>query len=207
MKLNRVEWLLMNNPVRASLQRRVEARAMERIGGKTRGLRVLEIGCGRGVGTEILMRRFAAREVVAFDYDVAMVRLAQRRLAREHNIYFSVASADAIPQPDASFDAVFDFGVLHHVPDWRYAVVEIKRVLAPGGRFYFEEVTEQALQRWSFRTFLKHPECDRFTEEQFLAELRRNDIVVDARRIRRVGKLFFLGVGRHQTQKHEMVEA
>lgn len=57
MKLNQIEKALMNNPVRSFVQR-YEAAALERLGGRTEGLRVLEIGCGRGVGTEILFKRF-----------------------------------------------------------------------------------------------------------------------------------------------------
>jgi 2-polyprenyl-3-methyl-5-hydroxy-6-metoxy-1,4-benzoquinol methylase len=50
MKLNSVETLLMNNPVRAYLQRFYEAPLLMKLGGQVEGLRVLEIGCGRGVG-------------------------------------------------------------------------------------------------------------------------------------------------------------
>ena len=82
MKLNSLEKALMNNPVRAMLQRRYEAPLMDRFGGRTEGLRVLEIGCGRGVGTELIFERFRAREVHAFDLDPEMVELARKRLAK-----------------------------------------------------------------------------------------------------------------------------
>ena len=42
-------------------------------------------------------------------------------------------------------------------------------MLRPGGRFYFEEVTRHALQRWSYRTFLEHPEHDRFSGTEFVS--------------------------------------
>jgi Methyltransferase domain len=44
-------------------------------------LRVLEVGRGRGVGTEILLRRSGAAHVTAFDIDPDMVARARRRLA------------------------------------------------------------------------------------------------------------------------------
>ncbi|MHC1764566.1 MAG: methyltransferase domain-containing protein [Verrucomicrobiia bacterium] len=38
----------------------------------------------------------------------------------------------------ATYDAVFDFAIIHHVPNWRDALVEVNRVLRPGGVFYAE---------------------------------------------------------------------
>jgi len=159
MKLNRVEKFLMNNPVRAAVQRGYEARLMERFGGLLEGMRVLEIGCGRGVGTEIIFRRFGAREVHAFDIDPDMVERARRRLRAypPGRLRLFVGDAAAVDAADASYDAVVDFGIIHHVPGWQRAVAEVSRVLRPGGLFLFEEVTRQALSRWFYRTFLKHP--------------------------------------------------
>jgi hypothetical protein len=61
-KLNRIEKAFMNNPARAGLQRWYEARLLERLGGRVEALRVLEVGCGRGVGTQIIFDRFGAGE-------------------------------------------------------------------------------------------------------------------------------------------------
>jgi SAM-dependent methyltransferase len=77
---------------------------------------------------------------------------------------------------DASYDAVFDFGIIHHVPAWQHAVTEVARVLKPGGRFFFEEVTKRALHRWFYRTFLEHPKTNRFSAEEFIAELENQPI-------------------------------
>ncbi|MDP1807115.1 MAG: hypothetical protein Q8K72_18205 [Acidimicrobiales bacterium] len=46
MKLNVIEKALMNNPVRAAIQRRYEAPLLRRLGGTVDAARVLEIGCG-----------------------------------------------------------------------------------------------------------------------------------------------------------------
>ncbi len=180
MKLNAVETALMNNPLRAFVQRHYEAERLERLGGRIEGLRALEVGCGRGIGTEIIFERFGAREVHAFDVDPAMVRLARARLAAypPERLRLDVGDVTAIREPDASFDAVFDFGIVHHVPDWRAAIAEVRRVLKPGGRFFFEEVTRHALERWSYRTFLVHPTADRFSGRELVAELERQGLVV-----------------------------
>lgn len=180
MLLNRVEKALMNNPVRAAVQRHFEAPLLQRLGGRLDGLRVLEIGCGRGVGTEILFRHFGAREVHAFDLDPDMVEKARRRLASfaPERLQLTVGDAAAIAEPDESFDAVVDFGIIHHIPDWKKAVAEVRRVLRRGGQFLFEEVTRQALRRWLYRTFLEHPTENRFTGAEFVAEVERNGICI-----------------------------
>ena len=187
MKLNRIEKLLMNNPVRAALQRWYEAPLLERLGGRVEGLRALEVGCGRGVGTEIILQRFGAGRIEAFDLDPDMVERAQRRLSRfpQDRVRVTVGDAAAIEAEDACFDAVFDFGIFHHVPNWRGAVAEIARVLRPSGRLFFEEVTSQALARWSYRAFLEHPRDDRFSAAQFVAELQAQGIEVGSRFVTR----------------------
>ena len=68
MKLNRIEKLLMNNPIRSRLQRR-EAETLLEMGEPMDGGRALEVGCGRGVGTEIILDLFGASRVDAFDLD------------------------------------------------------------------------------------------------------------------------------------------
>jgi len=198
MKLNRVEKALMNNPVRALVQRRHEAALMERLGGRVEGSRVLEIGCGRGVGTEIIFERFGAREVHAFDLDPDMVTRARRRLSGypANRLILFVGDAAAIEAADASYDAVFDFGIIHHVPAWQRAVAEVARVLKPGGSFFFEEVTRQALDRWFYRTFLEHPKTNRFSAQEFIAELERRGINVGEKQLEWFFGDFVVGVGR-----------
>lgn len=197
MLLNSVEKFLMNNPVRSLVQWRHEAAMMERLGGKLTGLRVLEVGCGRGVGTEIILERFEAGEVQAFDLDPDMVRLARARLARysSDRVRLFVGAAENIEAADESFDAVVDFGIIHHCPNWQRAVAEVCRVLRPGGKFFFEEVTKQALDRWFYRTFLEHPTENRFTASQFVAEVESRGIKVGGNTTEWFLGDFIVGVG------------
>lgn len=196
MKLNAVEKALMNNPVRAALQRHYEAPLLERLGGTVDGARVLEVGCGRGVGTQLILERFRAAHVAAFDLDPDMVNTARHRLASHipDRVALSVGDVTAIDAVDASFDAVFDFGIIHHVPDWATALREIKRVLKPDGRFYFEEVTRHALRRWSYRTFLDHPKHDRFSGPEFITACEDTGLAVGKRYVQRFFGDFVIGV-------------
>lgn len=76
---------------------------------------------------------------------------------------------------------------------------EIRRVLKPGGRFFFEEVTSYALGRWVYRRFLKHPASQHwFSGEEFIVELERQGILVGQQVVERFFGDFIIGVGRRE---------
>jgi ubiquinone/menaquinone biosynthesis C-methylase UbiE len=99
----------------------------------TRGLKVLEVGCG--LGTDGAQFAKAGAEYTGVDLTEAAVRLAQRRF-EVFNLpgTFRTADAEKLDYADESFDLVYSHGVLHHTPDTRAAISEIHRVLRPGGR-------------------------------------------------------------------------
>jgi SAM-dependent methyltransferase len=98
----------------------------------SRGLRVLEVGCG--LGTDLLQFARGGARCVAVDLSPVHLDLAQRRFARE-GLAAGLARADCerLPVAAASVDLVYSFGVLHHTPDTAAAVAEIHRALRPGG--------------------------------------------------------------------------
>jgi ubiquinone/menaquinone biosynthesis C-methylase UbiE len=173
MKLNLAERLLVNNRARGVVQRVYEGPLLRRLGGAVKGGMVLEMGCGRGAGIEVILQQFHAAHVFGIDLDFLQIERARKRFQGKYGGLFTLIQGDAerLPFADASFDAVFDFGVLHHVPEWKTGISEIRRVLRPGGTFFFEEVTRAALERWIYRTFLEHPAENRFNEAEFLEEV------------------------------------
>lgn len=197
MKMNWVEKLAMNNPLRAYIQRHYEAPLIERLGGRTEGMKVLEVGCGRGIGTEIIFERFGAQEVHAFDIDPDMVNKARKRLVRypPERLRLWVGDATSIEANAGTYDTVFDSWIIHHVLDWQKAVSEISRVLKPRGRFFFQEVTSHALNRLFYRLFLEHPKENRFSGEEFVSELERQGIIVKGKVVERFFGDFVFGVG------------
>lgn len=195
MKMNRAETLVMNNPVRALLQRHYERGLLERLGGRVDGCKVLEIGCGRGVGAEMLLERMGAARVDAFDLDESMVAAARARLRRFGNrARVEVGDATQIDSPGAAYDAVFDFGIVHHVPQWRDAIAEVRRVLVPGGRFFFEEVTNHALGRPLYQKLFDHPVLDRFGAAELLNEIEAQGMWVRGNYVTRFFGDFIIGV-------------
>jgi len=168
MLLNRFEYALMNNPIRAAIQRRFEAARLLEMGGRVNGGAALELGCGRGVGAELVLDVFGARSVDAFDLDPSMVDHARARLkCRGNSVRLWVGDATAVPSRDSTYDAVFDFGIVHHVPSWEKALQEVSRVLKPGGRFYAEEVLATFIDNRVIRWCFRHPESNRFGRQRF----------------------------------------
>lgn len=98
------------------------------------GKRVLEIGVG--TGTDFLQWARAGARCCGVDITEAAVRITQARL---YCYGFSAplvrADAQALPFPDGTFDVVYSWGVLHHAPNPRRAIEEVRRVLKPGGLF------------------------------------------------------------------------
>lgn len=193
MKLSNLEFALMNNRVRARIQRALETPLLIGPHGALRGKRVLEVGCGRGVGVEILLQEMDAAEVVGFDLDPKMIALACQRVARlgeRARVY--VGDAEHIAEPDASFDVIVEYGILHHIPNWRGALAEIARVLKPGGVFYFEDLLEGFVNAPVMYQLLDHPHATQFTGAEFRAALPHVGLALDEN-WRQVGEIGLLG--------------
>lgn len=135
MKLTPFEKWLMERPQRIEMSHRAALRLFPLVELPPRPY-CLEIGCGQGVMTQLLVERFAP-SLVAIDFDADQVAAARTRLAHVgDDVELHVVDARDMPFPDAQFDAVFSFGVLHHlIRDWCQAVSEASRVLRPGGWF------------------------------------------------------------------------
>ncbi len=144
MRLNIIERLITNNPLRAFSQRKIEGPLLKKMASFDRYSYCLEIGCGRGVGAEVIVKIFGAEKVIAIDIDPEQIEKAQRSISPElrDRIVFKLGDAMAIDEPDGIFDAVFSFGVLHHMEDWRRAIKEVSRVLKPGGSSFLKNPCE-----------------------------------------------------------------
>jgi SAM-dependent methyltransferase len=111
------------------------------------GKDVLEIGCGTGVHTRLLAE--AGANVTAVDLTPTAVEFTTRRLTNA-GLLANVVEADAesLPFPDASFDFVWSWGVIHHSTDTDRVIAEIGRVLRPGGELAFMVYHRNSLTYW-----------------------------------------------------------
>jgi ubiquinone/menaquinone biosynthesis C-methylase UbiE len=131
------------------------------------GRRILEVGCGLGDDAAALASLVApGGSVVAVDGSEAMIDAARNRHREVDCLSFEVADAAELPYETGSFDACRIDRVLQHIADPGRAVLEMARVLRPGGVLVaydndWETLTVDSTNRAVTRTVL-NAWCDRF---------------------------------------------
>ncbi|WP_437277039.1 class I SAM-dependent methyltransferase [Sorangium sp. So ce375] len=99
---------------------------------EARGKKVLEVGVGAGTDFINWVRNGA--DATGVDLTQACVDLTSERISLEGRSAKVIQSdAENLPFPDATFDIVYSWGVLHVTPDTPRAFREVHRVLKPGG--------------------------------------------------------------------------
>jgi ubiquinone/menaquinone biosynthesis C-methylase UbiE len=99
-----------------------------------RGRRVLEMGVG--AGTDFVKFARAGAHVTGVDLSERSAALARTRVRGERRrAQVAISDVENLPFPDATFDFVYSWGVIHHTQDTPAAAREIVRVLRPGGQF------------------------------------------------------------------------
>jgi ubiquinone/menaquinone biosynthesis C-methylase UbiE len=114
------------------------------------GKHVLEVGCGRGGGASYIARHLHPQRIVGVDINVSAIRFAQGHYADQKNLRFFTADAHQLPFEDNSFDAVVNIESALHYKDVRRFLLEVHRVLKPGGYLliaYFEDAEKGVLPR------------------------------------------------------------
>ncbi len=92
----------------------------------------LDVGCGTGIFTELILKRSAPAGVIGIDPSQTQVDAAAATLASDRTS-FRVADAQALPFADASFDVVASALVVNFIPDRTQALREMRRVVRPRG--------------------------------------------------------------------------
>jgi ubiquinone/menaquinone biosynthesis C-methylase UbiE len=114
---------------------------------------VLEIGLGSGLNLPYYPP--AVTKVVGVDPSATSSKLASKRIAAAPFPVETIGlSAEKLPVADASFPSIVSTFTLCSIPDVRGALLEVRRALAPGGRFHFVEhgrAPDADVERWQNR--------------------------------------------------------
>jgi len=94
------------------------------------GQRWLDVGCGTGAFTELVLTHCSPGSIVGVEPAAAQIDHARRRIPAGE---FRTADATALPFADGEFDIVASALVINFIPDRAKALAEMRRVLRPGG--------------------------------------------------------------------------
>lgn len=126
--------------------------------------RGLDLGCGDGLLTRIVLEGVGPRAVVGVDPDPG-----EAEQARSLGIYerVHVAGGDSVPEGDGSFDWVLSNSVLEHIPAIDPVIAEVARLLRPGGSLVFN------VPSTGFHASLRGPLLPGGSREAYLLHLDR----------------------------------
>ncbi len=123
-------------------------------------IRILDAGCGTGVGTEYLMMLNPGADIVAIDISEKALDIAKERCQRSgvasartgsiEFLHLPLEKADQIP---GEFDLINCVGVLHHLPNPIRGIQSLTQKLAHGGLFHIFVYAE--LGRWEIQLMQK----------------------------------------------------
>ncbi len=152
--------------------------------------RLLDIACGSGELVWRLSRLHPERlEITGLDNSPQMLVRARQKLAGYNEAHFVLVDAteSALPFSNDSFEAVVFANALHYLSDPDRLLLEVRRVLKPGGRLVIEDFTVHGRYFWPlFERFILRPLDPQHHKTYTLAQLTRlvseaNFTVLDSR--------------------------
>ena len=126
---------------------------------------ILDVGCGGGGLIRFLSGKTNGK-IMGIDYSANMVRAAMKKNAKgieNGKISIIQASVSEIPFSDNSFNKITAFETIHFWPSIPDDLIEIKRVLKPGGSLHIMNKVPDEKSKWyDFVKFKKPDECREF---------------------------------------------
>jgi tRNA (cmo5U34)-methyltransferase len=107
---------------------------------------LLELGCGTGTLTAILMRRYPEASLTAIDASAEMIETARARVPA-NRASFTVSLFEDLDLPDASFDLIVSNMSLHHIADKGPFYKRLHGAMRPGGFFILGDELTGAMSR------------------------------------------------------------
>ncbi len=118
-------------------------------------IKILDAGCGTGVGTEYLVHLNPLAHITAIDLSEGALNIAKERCRRSgaFRVDFHHLSIYDIDQIEGEFDLINSVGVLHHLPDPIKGIKALSSKLKPGGLMHIFVYGE--LGRWEIQLMQK----------------------------------------------------
>lgn len=108
------------------------------------GLKVLEVGSGRGGGADFVKRYLKPKTMIGVDFSKVAVEHSNRDFGRD-GLSYQVGNAVSLPFEDDSFDAVINVESSHCYPSMEDFLGQVNRVLRSGGHFLFADLRPQEM--------------------------------------------------------------
>jgi len=142
-EVERVGWITTNKYLM-----RKEEKLLKRLS-RFSNKKILEVGCGEGVNIKNMQH--TSNEFFGVDFSKSKIEFAKKNVKGT----FKVGDATNLPYKNQSFDVVFCKDILHHLPDKRKVISEMKRVAKKDGKLLIVEANGRNLFMWLFGTFIK----------------------------------------------------
>ncbi len=103
--------------------------------------KILDIGCGTGQLMLAVSEHFPQANLIGLDPSPKMLEVAREATAGKAAISYEEGNAEELPFEDGSFDTVITSLSFHHWEDHQKGLIEVRRVLKPGGLFILADTT------------------------------------------------------------------
>lgn len=140
---------------------------------------VLEVGCGRGGGAELLSKLKRPKKYLATDLSKSSVAFCKRKFNID-NLVFEEADAMNLPYPDNSFDVIINIESSHCYKNMKKFLSEVHRVLKPGGHFCFCDIRTQKKEKKTRKYFQRYFTINRWNDisKHTIGALLQSEIIV-----------------------------
>jgi ubiquinone/menaquinone biosynthesis C-methylase UbiE len=109
------------------------------------GQKILDVGTGTGILISFLLKAVGPTgHVTAVDYAEKMVEVCKSKYAHLPNVNVAVKQVEKLDFPSDSFDAVTCFGLFPHLENKESALIQLNRVLKPGGKLIIAHALSSA---------------------------------------------------------------
>ena len=111
-----------------------------------KGLKVLEVGCGRGILLDRLTGKYGIKGT---GIDIARDAILEAKKESVYHSNLKFADAVNIPSENSAFDIVISFDTLEHIQNQKMAIEEMTRVLKPGGKLLIYTINSKQEFTWN----------------------------------------------------------